>query len=190
MHTEGEPNRVIRRILRVDHAGEHGAVAIYSSQIEWAKRHAPDLLPWLEETIAHERTHRERFRSAMPARAAKPCRLLSIWSVGGAVLGWATARLGRTGVMVCTSAVERTVHAHLVEQRQFLLSHDPELHDVVASIQAEEDEHLAYADQRHDPGKLLPTILRPLVEVATETLIFVSTRGDSLRLRHAMTTAH
>jgi 3-demethoxyubiquinol 3-hydroxylase len=186
MSPDQAPDKVIRRILRVDHAGEHGAVAIYSSQIAWAKRHAPDLLPWLEETIAHERTHRERFRSAMPVRAAKPCRLLSIWSVGGAMLGWMTAQLGRTGVMVCTSAVERTVHAHLLEQRQFLSRHDPELDGIIASIQQEEDEHLAYADQRHDPKKLLPALLRPLVAAATEALIFISTRGDSLRLRRAM----
>lgn len=186
MSTDPHPGKVIRRILRVDHAGEHGAIAIYSSQIAWAKRHAPDLLPWLEETIAHERAHRERFRSAMPVRNAKPCRLLSVWSVGGAVLGWLTARLGRTGVMVCTSAVERTVHAHLMEQRLFLSRHDPELDEVVASIQRDEDEHLAYADERHNPKSLLPALLRPLVAAATEILIFISTRGDSLRLRHTM----
>ena len=46
--------RIIRRILRVNHAGEHGAVSIYSTQIAWARKHAPDILAWLEETIGHE----------------------------------------------------------------------------------------------------------------------------------------
>ncbi|HRE44597.1 MAG TPA: demethoxyubiquinone hydroxylase family protein, partial [Terricaulis sp.] len=58
--------RIIRRILRVNHAGEHGAVFIYSAQLARARRAYPDLIPWLEETLAHEQRHRARFYEAMP----------------------------------------------------------------------------------------------------------------------------
>lgn len=182
-------SRIIRRILRVNHAGEHGAVSIYSAQIEWARRHAPDILGWLEETIGHEQTHRELFRSAMPARAAKPCRLMSIWSVGGATLGWLTARMGRAGVMACTAAVERTVHRHLVEQQAFLRSHDAELLGIVATVQFDEDAHLAHAEANLKGGGWLAKAIYPVVSCATEFMIFLSTRGDSLRLRAAMRAA-
>jgi 3-demethoxyubiquinol 3-hydroxylase len=184
-----QPNpedRIIRRILRVNHAGEHGAVSIYSMQIAWARKHAPDILDWLEETIGHERAHRELFRSAMPQRAAKPCRLMSVWSIGGAVLGWATARIGRAGVMACTAAVERTVHQHLVEQQAFLKRHDTELLRIVQTVQQDEDAHLGHAEASLMGGGWLAKAIYPVVAAATEFLILLSTRGDSLRLRAAM----
>lgn len=179
-------NRIIRRILRVNHAGEHGAVSIYSTQIAWARKHAPDILGWLEETLDHERTHRALFREAMPGRAAKPCRLMSVWSVGGTALGWLTARMGRPGVMACTAAVERTVHQHLVEQQAFLRRHDHALLEIVATIQVDEDSHLAHAEANLKGGGWLAKAIYPLVAGATEFLILLSTRGDSLRLRSAM----
>lgn len=177
---------LIRRILRVDHAGEHGAVAIYSAQLSNARRVHPDLVPWLEETLSHEQRHRTLFREAMPARAAKPCRMMFVWSFGGTLLGALTAACGRTGVYVCTAAVERTVHRHLVEQTAFLDRADPPLGQLVRDILIEEDAHLAQAEAHHNPNGLFARALGTLVSAATEVLIFLSTRGDSLRLRTAM----
>lgn len=181
--------RLVRRLLRVNHAGEHGAVSIYQAQLARARRAYPDLAPWLEETLSHEVRHRARFREAMPTRAAKPCRMMFVWSFGGGLLGAITALFGRTGVYVCTAAVERTVHRHLVEQAAFLDRCDGELAALVRDILVEEDEHLAIAEARHDGARLLPRALSALVSGATEALIFVSTRGDSLRLKHAMASA-
>ncbi|HYD88756.1 MAG TPA: demethoxyubiquinone hydroxylase family protein [Vitreimonas sp.] len=180
------PPRLIPRILRVNHAGEHGAVAIYSAQLARARRAYPDLIPWLEETLAHEQKHRTRFREAMPARAAKPCRMMFVWSVGGAALGALTALGGRTGICVCTAAVERTVHRHLVEQIAFLERADPALAHIVRDILTEEDAHLAYAEAHHNTRGAFARALSALVSAATETLIFLSTRGDNLQLRRAM----
>jgi 3-demethoxyubiquinol 3-hydroxylase len=181
-------DRIIRRILRVNHAGEHGAISIYMMQIAWARRHAPEILAWLDETVGHERAHRELFRSAMPTRSAKPCRLMSVWSVGGTALGWIT-RMGRAGVMACTAAVERTVHQHLVEQQAFLMLHDAELLSIVQRVQSDEDEHLAHAEANLKVGGWIAQLIYPIVGAATELLIFLSTRGDSLRLRSAMRAA-
>lgn len=178
-----EQDRVIRRILRVNHSGEHGAVAIYKSQIQRAEKHYPDILPWLKETLSHEVRHRDAFLSAMQPRNAKPCRALYVWKYGGAFLGGATALFGRLGVMVCTSAVERTVHRHLTEQIDFLDSADKELSALVRDVLQEEEQHLAEADRQHDPSGPLARILSYIVAASTEVLIFVSTRGDSLRLR-------
>jgi ubiquinone biosynthesis monooxygenase Coq7 len=177
---------LIPRILRVNHAGEHGAVAIYSAQLSHARAKHPDLVPWLEQTLAHEETHRARFREAMPSRRAKPCRLMFVWSFGGAALGAITAACGRTGIYVCTAAVERTVHRHLVEQIAFLDRADPALAEIVRAILVEEDEHLAHAEAHHNKRGVFARMLSVFVEAATETLIFVSTRGDSLKLRSAM----
>lgn len=180
------PIRAIRRILRVNHAGEHGAVAIYSIQLARARRSYPDLVAWLEETLSHEQRHQQLFRDAMPARTAKPCRMMFVWSFGGAALGALTGAFGRTGVYVCTAAVERTVHRHLVEQIEFLDRADPLLAQIVRDVLVEEDRHLAHAEARHNAKGLFARALDAVVSVATEVLIFVSTRGDSLRLKRAM----
>ena len=176
--------RLIPRILRVNHAGEHGAVAIYSAQLARARRAYPDLIPWLSETLAHEQKHRTR--EAMPTRTAKPCRLMFVWSFGGAALGALTALSGRTGIYVCTAAVERTVHRHLVEQIAFLERADPALAQIVRDILIEEDAHLAHAEAHHNAHGPFARALAALVSAATETLIFLSTRGDSLHLRRAL----
>ncbi len=184
METSADRNTLlIQRILRVNHAGEHGAVSIYSAQIARAQKANPELIPWLTETLEHEKTHRAMFLEAMPSRAAKPCRALQVWSIGGMILGSVTALFGRAGVMICTAAVERTVHKHLVEQIGFLVRHDPELADIIRSIQVEEDQHLQYAAQRLDPNSGLAKLVGPIVAVATELLILISTRGDSRKLK-------
>lgn len=186
MSQELNKQRLIRRILRVNHAGEHGAIAIYTAQIAICQRVTPDLLEWLNETLSHERKHRERFLNAMPSRQAKPCRALIVWSFGGRLLGTLTSLFGRTGVMICTSAVERTVHRHLHEQIAFLDRSDAELAETVREILKDEDAHLAYADEHHDRHTLFAKFLSWIVSVATETLILISTRGDSLRLKSAL----
>lgn len=177
-----DAKRVVQRILRVNHAGEQGAIAIYGAQISRAKSRYPDLLPWLEETLGHEKKHRDTFLALMSARAVTPCPVAGIWSAGGAVLGFVTALFGRFGVVVCTAAVERTVHKHLVEQIAYLQGRDDALVDGIRQVQMEEDAHLAFAEANHDPRAPFAHFLSVAVEVVTEILIWLATRGDSARL--------
>ncbi len=180
------PERIIRRLLRVNHSGEHGAVAIYSSQIAKAKTRYPEILPWLEETLSHELQHRAAFLEAMPSRSAKPCRAMYVWKYGGAILGRITSLFGKNGVMICTAAVERTVHRHLAEQLSFLQKHDPALAETVSRILIEEGQHLETAERQHNRNSVFAKLLSGAVSFSTEMLILVSTRGDSLRLSRAL----
>ncbi|MFN4042521.1 MAG: demethoxyubiquinone hydroxylase family protein [Brevundimonas sp.] len=175
--------RLVRRILRVNHAGEHGAISIYSAQLKRKGAYPADIEAWLAEALDHERAHRAAFQEAMQPRSAKPCRALGVWSVGGWLLGSITAMLGRTGVVACTAAVERTVHGHLEDQIAFLRRCDADLAALVEHIQVEELSHLAYAEANLKPGSLLARPLSVVIACATEILIAASTRGDSIRLR-------
>jgi 3-demethoxyubiquinol 3-hydroxylase len=74
----------IARIVRVNHAGEYGAIRIYSAQIAIATRLYPDIAPALAEMLEHEKRHCRLFFEAMPARHSRPCRIMSMWSWGGA----------------------------------------------------------------------------------------------------------
>ncbi len=158
-----DPAITIRRILKVNHAGEFGAIRIYGAQIAVAQRLFADIVPSLKEMRDDEIDHCRLFREAMPPRYAKPCRVMSLWSFGGCVLGFLTALGGRNMVWICTEAVERTVHRHLEDQLTFLASRDPDLHALIASIQEQELAHLREAEhnqKRQGPSHavLLPVI--------------------------------
>jgi len=174
--------RTVARILKVNHAGEHGAIRIYRSQIAIARWRYPDIVHELEEMLGHEVNHRARFAEAMPSRHAKPCRMLILWSIGGRLLGMGTALLGRNAIWACTAAVEEAVHRHLNDQLAFLSCRDQELYILIASIKSEELSHLHHAEERLTSRGPILHILRRSIDVVTEGLIFLSTSGDSLRM--------
>ncbi|WP_439471624.1 demethoxyubiquinone hydroxylase family protein [Brevundimonas sp.] len=175
------------RILRVNHGGEHGAISIYSVQIVAARLRAPDLLPFLQEALEHERSHRRRFRELMPTRDGKPCRMMWIWGVRGAVLGLVTAALGREAILACTEAVETTVHKHLDDQIRWAEPRDSEMYRVISDIRLEEAAHIDWAlANRRGRGFQW---LEQLISAATATLIWISTRGDSARLGRELAVA-
>ena len=172
----------IARIVRVNHAGEFGAIRIYSAQIMVAARLCPDCLPALVEMLGHERVHCAKFFTAMPARNSRPCRVMQFWSMGGWLLGFLTALLGRRGVWACTAAVEAAVHRHLDDQLHFLADRDAGLHEIILSIREEELAHLRHAEEQLiSPGPLLNFLKRRIGDV-TDALIWLSTWGDSVRM--------
>ena len=184
-----DPRLTVRRILKVNHAGEFGAIRIYGAQIAVARHLYPDIVPALKEMRGDEIDHCRLFREAMPARGARPCRIMSLWSLGGYVLGALTALGGRNTVWICTEAVESAVHRHLEDQLAFLAGRDPQLHALIASIQQQELAHLREAESRQQGRGLAHALLLPLVNGLTELMIWLSTWGDSSRMRTEMARA-
>ncbi|MEI9904118.1 MAG: demethoxyubiquinone hydroxylase family protein [Asticcacaulis sp.] len=142
-------------------------------------------MPFLSETLAHEINHRSHFRNAMHERNAKPCAAMPLWAIGGGVLGLITALMGCNAVMICTKAVEQTVHRHLDDQLRFLASRDKALYDLIAAIQVEEDMHLDYASAHLRPSWLVAP-LESVINVLTEVLIWLSTQGAVSRMEKAV----
>ena len=169
----------VARIVRVNHAGEYGAIRIYSAQIALARRRYPEVAPALADMLEHEKKHCALFLGAMPQRHSRPCRVMSLWSWGGSLLGLATALMGRQAIWTCTAAVEAAVHRHLDDQLHFLEQRDPQLHAIIQSIRAEELAHLRYAE---DHLVAPPRLLHGLITFATDAVIWLSTWGDSTRM--------
>lgn len=172
----------IARILKVNHAGEYGAIRIYSAQIGVAKRWFPDMVPALAEMLGHERQHCAKFFAAMPARGSRPCRIMSLWSLGGSLLGLLTALAGRQSIWVCTAAVEAAVHRHLDDQLQFLTTRDADLHGIILSIREEELSHLRHAEAQLPKLGSPQRGLQATISAVTDLLIWLSTWGDSTRM--------
>ena len=181
--------RSLARILKVNHAGEYGAIRIYRAQVWMAKRFYPDLVAFLEETLTHELRHASMFRSAMPPRSARPCRIMALWGNGGFLLGFGTALLGRQGIWICTAAVEGTVHRHLEDQLAFLRERDAELYSLINAIKDEELGHLNHAVDRITAPSAWARLLDRVISGATDAVIWLSTWGDSSRMARELAAA-
>lgn len=164
------------RILKVDHAGEHGAVNIYRAQILMARWTAPQLAPLLRHFLEHELGHRALFRDRLQARGVRRCRSYVLCGVGGWTLGLVTGLLGPSAIAATTFAVESVVLQHLMEQRQQLEHIDRDAFDAVSRIVAEEQEHQDHGRDTMLPGAFWPPILTPLVRVSTEAVIWLGMR--------------
>ena len=176
----------VRRILKVNHAGEYGDIRIYRAQIWVARWRCAEVVPFLEETLGHEINHCAMFRNAMPQRNARPCRVMPFWGNGGLVLGFLTAMLGRQGIWICTAAVEAAVHRHLQDQLHFVCNRDPELHALILAIQNEELMHLNHAEEQITSKSLWSRWLGNSISWATDVAIWLSTWGDSTRMKREL----
>ena len=107
-------DRNLARMIRVDHAGEHGAVQIYAGQLAVLGHTASG------ETIRHmqlqEQDHLDTFDRLIAENGVRPTALSPVWSVAGYALGAATALLGEKAAMACTAAVEEVIEEHYAKQ--------------------------------------------------------------------------
>jgi ubiquinone biosynthesis monooxygenase Coq7 len=162
------------RIMRVVHAGEHGAVQIYRGQRIGARWTAPGLAAMLAEFQSHEMRHRAIFAAELARRGRRRCRSYMLCGVGGWCLGLMTGLLGKGAIAATTVAVERVVLRHLADYRAALIATDAEAYAALGKILADEEAH-------HDAFDLVPPgwALRwidPLVAASTEAVIRMGMR--------------
>ncbi|CAA7619975.1 putative ubiquinone biosynthesis protein COQ7 [Magnetospirillum sp. LM-5] len=137
----GDPTKdqLIDRFLRVNQAGELGAVRIYQGQraVLGKGRHGP----LLAHMAAQEQHHLDTFNRLIGERRTRPTVLAPLWHVAGFVLGAGTALLGERAAMACTVAVEETIDAHYAEQAAQLGDDEAPLKATIEQFRAEELEH-------------------------------------------------
>ncbi len=164
------------RMLKVDHAGEHGAVQIYAAQLMVARWTAPQLLPLLREFQAHEIGHRARFEAELRRRGVRRCRSFLLCAAGGWVLGLVTALCGRSAIAATTVAVERVVLRHLEHQMAVLQNVDSAAYAAVAAIVAEEQAHHDELARYLPRSRFLTAGLERVVGASTEAVIWLGMR--------------
>lgn len=164
------------RILKVNHAGEHGAVNIYRGQAFACRWRAPELISQLLEFKAHEEGHRTHFAKHLAIRGVHRCRSYHVCGLGGLCLGIITGLLGRSAVAATTVAVEKVVLRHLEDQIALLSPTDLEACEVVKKIVEEEKAHHDIAELELKQGSFWPHILMPIVAGSTEFVIWLGMR--------------
>ena len=152
----------VARMIRVDHAGEYGAVRIYQGQRAVLGRGAAG--PVLDHMQAQERAHLATFDRLIVARRVRPTALLPLWHLAGFALGAATAALGERAAMACTVAVEEAIDAHYGAQIAALAEAEAPLCATLAEFRAEEQEHreigLAHGAEQAPGYRLLSAAIK------------------------------
>jgi ubiquinone biosynthesis monooxygenase Coq7 len=133
----------LAEILRVDHAGELGAVHIYRGQraVLRSARGQGNLAADLQTTEAHEARHLARFDALLNEHKTRPTLLAPLWRAAGFALGAGTALMGDKAVHACTEAVESVIEAHYADQIAELTERSPDLAAELSVFRAEELAH-------------------------------------------------
>ena len=167
------PDLLGDRIMKVNHAGEHGAVNIYRGQILAARLTAPSMVDTLKENQSHEKEHRALFWNELQRRGRKRCRSYWLCGIGGFVLGFLTGLLGRKAIAATTVSVESVVLGHLEQQMEVLTPEDPQAVAAISAIYEDEklhhDQHAAHVNDRDFWMKTL----HPVVAASTELVIWL-----------------
>jgi 3-demethoxyubiquinol 3-hydroxylase len=141
----------LAEILRVDHAGELGAVHIYRGQRAVLDKASgrERIAGQLAEMEGHEAEHLARFDKLLVERGVRPTALAPVWRVAGFALGAGTALMGEKAAHACTEAVESVIEQHYASQVAEILEREPELAAELAQFREEE---LAHRDKAVDEG--------------------------------------
>jgi 3-demethoxyubiquinol 3-hydroxylase len=160
------------RVLKVNHAGENGAVNIYAGQILVARLTARSLVPELAEFKSHEERHRAIFLAELQRRGLPRCRSYWLCAAGGFALGVITGLFGRRAIAATTVAVERVVLRHLEHQLRSLAGKDEAAVEAIAKIVAEEQQHHDQSAAHVGAGGFWVKVLTPPVAASTELVIW------------------
>ncbi|HET9159030.1 MAG TPA: demethoxyubiquinone hydroxylase family protein [Caulobacteraceae bacterium] len=143
----------LAEILRVDHAGELGAVHIYRGQraVLNAAPHKDRIAYQLQEMEAQEAEHLTAFDGLLNEHRVRPTLLAPIWRAAGFALGVGAALMGEKAAHACTEAVETVIEEHYAGQIEELKDRDPALAERLKKFR---DEELAHRDLAVEEGAL------------------------------------
>ncbi|HBM89733.1 MAG TPA: demethoxyubiquinone hydroxylase family protein [Rhodobiaceae bacterium] len=135
----------IKEMIRVDHAGEYGAVRIYEGQLAVFRNlpHKKEITESLTRMAAEEEEHLDRFNKLVNERQVRPTALNPLWHIGGFAMGAATALMGEKAAHACTVAVESVIDEHYQRQIDELsaLKTEEDLKETIIQFREEELAH-------------------------------------------------
>ena len=151
----GQPSTVerIKEMIRVDHAGEYGAVRIYEGQLAVFRNlpYKKEITESLTRMAAEEEEHLDRFNKLVNERQVRPTALNPLWHIGGFAMGAATALMGEKAAHACTVAVESVIDEHYQSQIDELSALDSE-EDLRETIIQFREEELAHKQEALESG--------------------------------------
>jgi|TARA_B110000881_G_scaffold215580_1_gene229836 ubiquinone biosynthesis monooxygenase Coq7 len=166
----------VEEFIRVDHAGERGAVKIYEGQLLALNTFVEDenLKKVIEEMKVHEKEHCEFFENEIKKRKIKPTKLLPLWDLLGVGLGFGSTLLGKKAAMLCTASVEEVIDEHYLNQINQLGSNEKELKKKIIKFRQDELHHKNIAYEKGATKKGLYSILDKIIKTGSKIAINIS----------------
>ena len=168
-------NRV-EEFIRVDHAGERGAVKIYEGQLLALNTLVKDenLKKVIEEMKVHEIEHCEFFETEIKKRKIKPTKFLPLWDLLGVGLGFGSTLLGKKAAMLCTASVEEVIDEHYQNQINQLGSDEKNLKKKIIKFREDELHHKDIAYDKGATKKGLYSIMDKIIKTGSKVAINIS----------------
>ena len=168
--------KILEEIIRVDHAGERGAIKIYEGQLLALKTIKQDerLKDIIEDMKEHEKEHLEYFEKEIQKRNMKPTYLLPLWDLMGISLGFGTALLGKKAAMLCTASVEEVIEDHYENQLKKIGDDEKDLKNKIEKFKGDEINHknIAYETGASKTG--LYSIMDKIIRTGSKIAITIS----------------
>ena len=168
--------KTLEEIIRVDHAGERGAIKIYEGQLLALKtfKQNPSLKRKIEDMKEHEKEQYEYFDDQIKKRNIQPTKLLPLWDVMGVTLGFGTAMLGEKAAMLCTASVEEVIDGHYKDQTFKLGKDEKKLKDKIMKFREDELHHKDIAYDNGATKKGLYGLLDKVIKTSSRIAITIS----------------
>jgi len=166
----------IEEFIRVDHAGERGAIKIYEGQLLALNTFVKDenLKKTIEKMKNHEKEHLDFFNKEIKKRKIKPTKLLPIWDLLGIGLGFSSAMMGKKAAMLCTASVEEVIDKHYQNQLDQLHSDEKNLKKKIKKFRDDELHHKDIAYKQGASKKGFYSIFDKIIKTGSKVAINIS----------------
>ena len=166
----------IEEFIRVDHAGERGAVKIYEGQLLALNTLVKNenLKKTIEEMKIHEKEHCDFFENEIKKRNISPTKFLPLWDLLGLGLGFGSTLLGKKAAMLCTASVEEVIDKHYLNQINQLGPNEKDLKKKIIKFREDELHHKDIAYEEGATKKGFYSILDKIIKTGSKIAINIS----------------
>mgnify|MGYP001110678207 FL=1 len=168
--------KILEEIIRVDHAGERGAIKIYEGQLLALSTIKQDknLKKIIEEMKEHEKEHLEYFEKEIQKRNMKPTYLLPLWDLMGVSLGFGSALLGKKATLLCTASVEEVIEDHYENQLGKIGEDEKDLKTKIEKFKGDEVNHKNTAYESGASRTGIYSIMDKIIRTGSKIAITIS----------------
>jgi 3-demethoxyubiquinol 3-hydroxylase len=167
-----EEKRHAAGLMRVNHAGEIAAQALYEGQALFAR--TPATRAALEKARDEERDHLAWTHARLTELNTAPSTLAPLWYLGAFAIGAAAAALGDKASASFLKATENQVESHLTGHLDALPANDVRSRTIVDAMRADEAAHAKTAETMG--GVALPAPAQRVMQLAAKVMTTVAYR--------------
>ena len=166
----------VEEFIRVDHAGERGAIKIYEGQLLALNTiiKNDELKKTIKKMQKHEKEHCNYFENEIKKRNIKPTKFLPLWDLLGVGLGFGSTILGKKAAMLCTASVEEVIDEHYTSQINQLESDENKLKEKIIKFREDELHHKNIAYDEGATKKGVYSILDKIIKTGSKIAISIS----------------